>query len=111
MDEPVVIGLILGSILSAAGPWVVRRPAIQMDAFLGNLSVNSSAAIASIPLPLTPMLIAFVGLIDDVSDDGAIEALLLCSAVVVLVGWPVAFFFARGYIANARGERRQDPGN
>lgn len=109
MDEPLSLGLILGVILTLAGPWIARRPAIQMDAFFGKISVNSSAVLATIPLPLTPLLILLVALFDGKAGNDVVTALLLCSAVVALVGWPIAFFFTRSYLATARAERRQEP--
>jgi Ca2+/Na+ antiporter len=109
MDEPVRLGLLLGAILSIAGPWIVRRQAIQMDAFLGYLDTKMSAAIVSFPIPLTALLIFIVALVDGKPKRGEIDALLILVALVTFVGWPLAFLSARSCIAKDRAARRQNP--
>jgi len=60
-------------------------------------------------LALTPPLILLVAIIDDIRNSQAIDVLLVCVAVVTLVGWPLSFVFARKSIAKVRSEAQQEP--
>ena len=111
MDEPVSVGLILGVAVSVAGLWLSRRTAIDVEVFLPKLGISSSAAIGTMPLVLTPLLILLVAVMDDNQNSGAINALMICAAVVTLIGWPVAFVFTRKSIAGARTKGHQGPPN
>jgi hypothetical protein len=109
MDEPVTGGLILGVAVSVAGLWLSRRTATDVEVFLPKLGVSSLAAIGTLPVVLTPLLILLVAVMDDNRDSGAIVALMVCAAIVTLVGWPLAFVVARKSIARARSKAQQVP--
>jgi membrane protein CcdC involved in cytochrome C biogenesis len=111
MEDPLSLGLILGGALSLVGPWLSRRTVREIEVFLPKIGVNSSAALGTLPMVLTPLLILLVAVIDDIRNSEAIDALMICAAVVMLVGWPIAFVFARKSIARARCEANQDPLN
>lgn len=109
MEDPLSFGLLLGGAVSLAGPWLSRLTVHEAEVFLPNLGINSSAAITSCPLPLTPLLILLVGLLDGELNRDATEALVVCTMVVVLIGWPLAFLSNRRRIAKCRAERQQNP--
>jgi len=109
MEDPLSLGLILGGAVSLVGPWLSRRTAREIAVFLPKLGVSSLAALGTLPLVLTPLLILLVAIIDDIRNSKAIDVLLVCVAVVTLVGGPLSFVFARKSIAMERSEAQQEP--